>query len=71
MRSFKVAPARLLCPGPPAARAGYYPPFFYPAIGRIAKSFIPQFTTAYYIKVGGQGCKLRDLGCQESAGKPA
>ncbi|EFN59585.1 hypothetical protein CHLNCDRAFT_56449 [Chlorella variabilis] len=31
-------------------RTGYYPPFFYPAIGKIAKSLLPQFTTAYYIK---------------------
>lgn len=25
-------------------RTGYYPPFFYPAVGRLAKSFIPKFT---------------------------
>ncbi|KAI3429306.1 hypothetical protein D9Q98_005401 [Chlorella vulgaris] len=31
-------------------RTGYYPPFFYPAIGKIAKSFLPKFTTAYYLK---------------------
>jgi hypothetical protein len=35
----------------------YYPPFFYPAIGKIAKSFLPKFTTAYYLKVQcGVGC---------------
>ena len=30
-------------------RSGYYPSFFYPKIGKIAKSFIPQFTQVYYI----------------------
>lgn len=29
---------------------GYYPKLFYPKIGKIAESFIPNFTTAYYIK---------------------
>lgn len=29
---------------------GYYPKLFYPKIGKIAESFIPDFTTAYYIK---------------------
>jgi hypothetical protein len=31
-------------------RTGYYPKLFYPKIGKIAESFIPAFTTAYYIK---------------------
>lgn len=31
-------------------RTGYYPPLFYPAIGKIAQNFIPKFTTAYYVK---------------------
>lgn len=35
------------CPHP---SAGYYPPLFYPKIGQIAKTFIPNFETAYYIK---------------------
>lgn len=36
-------------------RTGYYPPLFYPAIGKIAKSLIPNFTTAYYIKARPTG----------------
>ncbi|KAL4447481.1 hypothetical protein ABPG75_004700 [Micractinium tetrahymenae] len=31
-------------------RTGYYPPLFYPKIGQIAKTLIPKFQTAYYIK---------------------
>ena len=49
------------------ARAGYYPPFFYPAIGKIAKSLLPQFTTAYYIKVRGVGgcvCRVHGFVCR-------
>eukprot|EP00884_Botryococcus_braunii_P020999 jgi/Botrbrau1/7583/Bobra.0159s0032.1 len=30
-------------------RSGYYPALFYPKIGRLAKSFIPSFTSAFYI----------------------
>ena len=30
-------------------RSGYYPPFVYPKLGRLAKSFIPNFESAYYI----------------------
>lgn len=30
-------------------RSGYYPSLFYPKVGKLAKTFIPQFTTAYYI----------------------
>lgn len=30
-------------------RSGYYPGLFYPKLGRLAKSFIPLFTQAYYI----------------------
>eukprot|EP01024_Parvocaulis_polyphysoides_P042658 TRINITY_DN38967_c0_g2_i1.p1 TRINITY_DN38967_c0_g2~~TRINITY_DN38967_c0_g2_i1.p1 ORF type:complete len:250 (+),score=23.22 TRINITY_DN38967_c0_g2_i1:91-750(+) len=30
-------------------RSGYYPPLFYPKVGKMAKEFIPQFTQAYYI----------------------
>lgn len=30
-------------------RSGYYPPFVYPKLGRLAKSFIPHFEPAYYI----------------------
>ena len=36
---------------PRAAACRYYPPLFYPAIGKIAQNFIPKFTTAYYVKV--------------------
>lgn len=39
-------------------RSGYYPPFFYPKIGALARNFLPKFETAYYIhnfkgRVGG------------------
>jgi len=30
-------------------RSGYYPGLFYPKIGKISKTFIPQFTQVYYI----------------------
>ena len=30
-------------------RSGYYPPFVYPKLGKLAKSFIPHFESAYYI----------------------
>lgn len=30
-------------------RSGYYPPFVYPKLGKLAKSFIPNFEPAYYI----------------------
>ncbi|KAL3135495.1 hypothetical protein ABBQ38_005975 [Trebouxia sp. C0009 RCD-2024] len=30
-------------------RSGYYPPFVYPKLGKLAKSFIPHFQSAYYI----------------------
>eukprot|EP01026_Neomeris_dumetosa_P081856 TRINITY_DN92749_c0_g1_i4.p2 TRINITY_DN92749_c0_g1~~TRINITY_DN92749_c0_g1_i4.p2 ORF type:complete len:293 (+),score=47.79 TRINITY_DN92749_c0_g1_i4:3-881(+) len=30
-------------------RSGYYPPLFYPKVGKMAKNFIPLFTSAYYI----------------------
>jgi len=30
-------------------RSGYYPAFFYPKIGRLAKNFLPGFDQAYYI----------------------
>ena len=30
-------------------RTGYYPSLLYPKIGRISKSFIPNFTQVYYI----------------------
>ncbi len=30
-------------------RSGYYPPFIYPKIGKLAKQFIPKFEQAYYI----------------------
>lgn len=29
-------------------RSGYYPPLFYPKLGQLAKTFIPQFQQAYY-----------------------
>lgn len=31
-------------------RSGYYPSLFYPKVAALAKSFLPDFTTAYYIK---------------------
>ena len=30
-------------------RTGYYPPFFYPGLARMARDWLPQFCTAYYI----------------------
>ncbi|KAI5084336.1 hypothetical protein GOP47_0000505 [Adiantum capillus-veneris] len=30
-------------------RSGYYPPFFYPKLAALAKSFLPKFETVYYI----------------------
>ena len=30
-------------------RSGYYPALFFPKLGKLAKSFIPQFEAAYYI----------------------
>ncbi|KAL2622943.1 hypothetical protein R1flu_003148 [Riccia fluitans] len=30
-------------------RSGYYPSFFYPKLGSLAKNFLPKFETAYYI----------------------
>ncbi|CAM6092736.1 unnamed protein product [Calypogeia fissa] len=30
-------------------RSGYYPSFFYPKLGAIAKTFLPKFETVYYI----------------------
>eukprot|EP00250_Pteridium_aquilinum_P011217 c19915_g1_i1 orf=140-1084(-) len=30
-------------------RSGYYPPFFYPKLGALSKSFLPKFETVYYI----------------------
>lgn len=30
-------------------RSGYYPALFFPKLGRLAKTFIPQFESAYYI----------------------
>uniref|UniRef100_A0A7I4AFG6 DUF1995 domain-containing protein n=1 Tax=Physcomitrium patens TaxID=3218 RepID=A0A7I4AFG6_PHYPA len=30
-------------------RSGYYPSFFYPKLGSIAKEFLPKFETVYYI----------------------
>jgi hypothetical protein len=30
-------------------RSGYYPKFFYPKIGKLAETFIPNFEQAYYI----------------------
>ncbi|KAG0579260.1 hypothetical protein KC19_4G086200 [Ceratodon purpureus] len=30
-------------------RSGYYPAFFYPKLGSIAKEFLPKFETVYYI----------------------
>ena len=30
-------------------RSGYYPAFFYPKLGKLAKTFIPNFTQAFYI----------------------
>ncbi|GAQ79140.1 hypothetical protein KFL_000250170 [Klebsormidium nitens] len=30
-------------------RSGYYPPFFYPKLGQLAKTFLPKFEAAYYI----------------------
>jgi hypothetical protein len=29
--------------------SGYYPAFFYPKIGKLAKNFLPGFDQAYYI----------------------
>ena len=41
-------------------RSGYYPPFVYPKLGRLAKSFIPHFEPAYYIHnfKGSRGGKV-------------
>lgn len=41
-------------------RSGYYPPFVYPKLGRLAKSFIPNFEPAYYIHnfKGSRGGKV-------------
>lgn len=41
-------------------RSGYYPPLFYPKIGKLAKEFVPLFETALYIhnfkgSRGGEG----------------
>lgn len=30
-------------------RSGYYPALFFPKLGKLAKSFIPNFESAYYI----------------------
>jgi len=30
-------------------RSGYYPALFFPKLGKLAKTFIPQFESAYYI----------------------
>lgn len=30
-------------------RSGYYPALFFPKLGKLAKSFIPHFESAYYI----------------------
>ncbi|KAK7407091.1 hypothetical protein VNO78_08733 [Psophocarpus tetragonolobus] len=30
-------------------RSGYYPPFFYPKLGSLAKTFLPMMETVYYI----------------------
>ena len=30
-------------------RSGYYPSFFYPGLAKMAKEWLPQFCTAYYI----------------------
>ena len=51
----------------PHHRTGYYPKLFYPAIGRIADSLLPRFTTAYYVKVPGAVC-VRERGSGEPAG---
>ncbi|KAJ3694017.1 hypothetical protein LUZ60_009497 [Juncus effusus] len=30
-------------------RSGYYPPFFYPKLGELAKNFLPKLETVYYV----------------------
>ncbi|XP_072980384.1 protein LPA3 isoform X2 [Typha angustifolia] len=30
-------------------RSGYYPPFFYPKLGALSKSFLPKIETVYYV----------------------
>lgn len=30
-------------------RSGYYPPFFYPGLAKMAQDWLPQFCTAFYI----------------------
>ena len=30
-------------------RSGYYPPFFYPGLAKMAKEWLPKFCTAFYI----------------------
>ncbi len=45
-----IAPASVLPRSATPPLPGYYPKLFYPKIGKIAESFIPDFTTAYYIK---------------------
>ena len=30
-------------------RTGYYPPFFYPKLARMAETFLTEFTTALYV----------------------
>lgn len=48
-------------------RSGYYPAFFYPKLGSIAKEFLPKFETVYYIhnfKGRSRGVLFRyDLPC--------
>eukprot|EP00897_Mesotaenium_endlicherianum_P010843 jgi/Mesen1/9788/ME000007S09850 len=41
-------------------RSGYYPPFFYPKLGKLAKNLIPLFETTYYLHnfKGRSGGKL-------------
>lgn len=41
-------------------RSGYYPAFFYPKLGALAKSFLPKFDTVFYIHnfKGRNGGKL-------------
>ena len=47
-------------------RSGYYPPIVYRKLGKLAKSFIPHFQSAYYIHnfKGSRGGKVsRNLNC--------
>lgn len=48
-QAIHYARAALRCTAGCVRRSGYYPPLFYPKIGKLAKEFIPKFETALYL----------------------